>query len=199
MNTSRNEPGGRAPRRGKRVIWTCLALVALAAGCGLPPTRIEFIEMLAKENRDIARSTRAFRSALQPLQNGQAANASQVRSAYKEMESAVQKAKADMDGQLLPPSSNSAKALLDAYRSYLKGQQDILQNQMQAIVQEVEKPTADSPAGQWAIIKPLLDQVTAKENETWGSVTQAQSAYCSEHNFQAMSVNDYLSAQKSGK
>jgi hypothetical protein len=200
MNTSPSDRGARAPRRGNRVAWALLALTAAwAAGCGLPPTRVEFIETMAKENRDIARSTRAFRSAILPLKDGQAANASQVRSAYKDMESTVKRVKADMDFQLLPPSSNSAKGLLEAYKKYLAGQQDILQSLMLPIVTEVEKPTADSPAGQWAIIKPLLDQVAGKENDTWGPLLQAQNAYASEHNYQALGLDAYVQQIKSGK
>ena len=181
-------------------MWALLALAAAgAAGCGLPPTRVEFIETMAKANRDIARSTRAFRSAILPLKDGQTASAAQVRTAYDGMVAAVQKAKSDMAFQLLPPSSNSAQALLDAYKAYLDGQQDILQTLMLPIVQEVEKPTADSPAGQWAIIKPLLDQVSTKENVTLGPLLQAQSAYANEHNYQALGMDAYVQQIKSGK
>jgi hypothetical protein len=185
-------------------LWAVLALaIAGAAGCGLPPTRVEFIETLSKENRQIARSTRAFRSAILPLKDGQAANAAQVRSGYDGMVKAVKQAKSDMAYQLLPPSSNSAKDLLDKYKAYLDGQDDILQNEMLQIVQEVELPTDDNgnptPTDRWAVISPLLNQVSSKENETLGPLTQAQSAYCGEHNFQALGMDAYVQQLKSGK
>ena len=35
---------------------------SLTAGCGLPPTRAEFQENIAKDNREIARTMVAFRA-----------------------------------------------------------------------------------------------------------------------------------------
>lgn len=191
MNTSPNR---------RRAALALLAVAAAAAGCGLPPTRVEFIETLSKENREIARSTRNFRSAVLPLKDGKPANAAQVRSGYDEMVKAVKQAKADMALQLLPPSSNSAKDLLAAYKTYLDGEDNILQTCMLPIVQEVEQPTVANPADEWTtVVKPLLDQVSAKENQAYGPLVQAQNTYCSEHNMQAQGMDAYIQQLKSGK
>jgi hypothetical protein len=191
-------------QRGKRIVLLALAAAAaFAAGCGLPPTRVEFIEKIAAENRKIARSTRAFRSAILPLKNGQAANAAEVRKAYDDMVKTVKEVKSDMALQLLPPSSSSAKDFLDAYKAYLDGQEDILQNLMLPIVTEVETPTdADGhPTNEerWAVISGLLAQVSGKENETFSKLSQAQGAYASEHNYQPYPLEQYIEQVKSGK
>jgi hypothetical protein len=189
-------------QRGKRVVLLALA-AAFAAGCGMPPTRVEFVEKIASENRKIARSTRAFRAAILPLRNGQAANPAEVRKAYDDMVRTVKGVKSDMDFQLLPPSSSSAKGLLDAYKAYLDGQDEILQTLMLPIVQEVEMPTdADGqPTNdvRWGVISGLLAQVSAKENEKFSALTQAQSAYASEHNYQTYPLDQYIEQQKTGK
>ena len=191
-------------QRGRSIVLLALAAAAsFAAGCGLPPTRVEFIEKIAAENRKIARSTRAFRSAILPLKNGQAANAAEVRKAYDDMAKTVKEVKSDTAFQLLPPSSSSAKDFLDAYKAYLDGQDDILQNLMLPIVQEVEKPTDGNgqPTNEerWAFISGQLAQVSAKENETFSKLTQAQSAYASEHNYQTYPLDQYIEQVKSGK
>ena len=190
--------------QGKRTLLLILAAATVGAvGCGLPPSRVEFIEKLAKDNRQIARSTRSFRSAILPLKDGNAATPAQVRSAYQEMEKALKEVRADVDGQLLPASSTSAKDFLAAYKTYLDGQQDILTNLMQPIVQEVELPTdenGDPTVGaRWAVVDGLMKKVTDKERETWGALAAAQSAYASEHNYQVQSLADYVAALKAGK
>ena len=81
---------------------------------------------MAKENRKIARSAYEFGQAIKPLKDGQSANASAVRTAYDAVVKTVKDVKSDMDGQMLPPSSNSAKDFLASYKEYLTAEQDIL-------------------------------------------------------------------------
>jgi hypothetical protein len=169
-----------------------------AAGCGFPPSRIGFIEKIAKENRRIAKSTRAFRAALVPLKSGQAADAGQVRAAYQDMEKTVKEVQADMDAQSLPSSSSSAKSFLSAYKEYLKGQQKILTEDLQPIVKKVEE-AGGSPAEKWGFVSGQLAKVSANESGDYAAVTQAQSAYASEHNYTVQSLEAYLDAQKAGK
>ena len=181
--------------QAKRIYLLILIATTLGSvGCGLPPTRTEFIEKLAKDNREIARSTRAFRSAILPLKDKNPAGS--VRSAYQEMDRTLQEVRADVDGQLLPPSSTSAKDLLAAYKAYLDGQQDIMTNIMKLIVDEAEHPTEGNG---WPKIDALLQKVNAKEGETWGKLNSAQSAYAAEHNYQVQNLADYASSLKAGK
>jgi hypothetical protein len=185
--------------QGKRMLLAILAAAAVGAvGCGIPPSRVEFIEKLAKENRDLARSTRAFRKAIMPLKDGNPASAAQVRAGYQEMETTLKEVRADVDAQMLPPASSSAKAFLDAYKAYLDGQQEILTTIMLPIVKEVEAPT-DGAGPSWAVIDGLMKQVSAKENQTWAPLKQAQGAYTTEHNYQAGDLAGYIAAQKAGK
>ena len=99
---------------------------ALAAGCGLPPTRAEFLEKMAADNRSVARTMVAFRATLAPLSEGKIPDPGQVRKAYQEVVKAMDDARADAAGMLLPPASNSAQGLLDAYKTYLDAEKDVV-------------------------------------------------------------------------
>ncbi|HBI44914.1 MAG TPA: hypothetical protein DDY78_18970 [Planctomycetales bacterium] len=169
-----------------------------AVGCSFPPSRIGFIEQIAKDNRRIAKSTRTFRAAIIPLKTGTAADAGQVRSAYQEMEKTVKEVRAEMDAQPLPSSSSSAKALLSAYKDYLNGQQSILTDDLLPIVKKVEEP-GGTPAAKWGYISEMLAKVSAKDNADYGPLMQAQTAYASEHNYTLQTQETYLEAQKAGK
>jgi hypothetical protein len=173
-------------------------MVFTAVGCGFPPSRIGFIEKLARENRRIAKSTREFRAAVITLKTGQAADAGAVRKAYQEMEKTVKEVQADMDAQSLPTSSSSAKGFLSAYKEYLKGQQRILTDNLQPIVKKVEEP-GGSPADKWAFVNGMLNQAAGNDNADFGALKQAQDAYASEHNYTVQTQEAYLDAQKAGK
>jgi hypothetical protein len=173
-----------------------LILTAAAAGCGLPPSRIEFVEKLAQDNRKIARSTRAFRDAVLPLKDGKPANAGQVRTAYDAMKTAVTEVQNDAAGQMLPPSSNSAKAFLQAYKDYLAEEQRILDGPMKQIVDAVGRPSA---AGDIWGQNGLLAVVVQQDSAAFSKVSQAQQEYANEHNYQTMPLRDYIENEKSGK
>jgi hypothetical protein len=168
-----------------------------AVGCNFPPNRIGFIEKISKENRKIAHSTTDFRTAIAPLKKGEPADAAQVRSAYQEMEKAVNEVQADMEVQPLPASSSSAKPFLNAYKEYLKGQQKILTEDLQPIVKKVEEP--GSPAEKAAFVNGQLAKVSADEEATYAPLMEAQKNYASEHNYTVQSLDTYLQAQKNGK
>jgi len=174
------------------------ALAFSCVGCAFPPSRIGFIEKISRENRKIARSTRAFHAAVVPLKTGQSVDAGTVRSAYQDMEKTVQEVRADMDAQPLPSSSSSARAFLNAYKEYLKGQQQILTDDLLPIVNKVEEP-GGSPAAKWAFISGMLAQVSAKESSDYGPLKTAQDNYASEHNYTVQTLETYLDAQKNGK
>ncbi len=185
--------------RSKSVVLLIAAATAFGAvGCGMPPSRIGFIETISKENRKIARSTRAFHAALVPLKTGKPVDAAEVRSAYQEMGKTVKEVRADMDAQSLPSSSSSAKAFLSAYKEYLKGQEQILTEDMQPIVKKVEEPGV-TPAAKATFVNEMLAKVAAKENADYGPLLDAQKAYASEHNYEVQSLQAYLDAQKAGK
>jgi hypothetical protein len=185
--------------RRKGVIVSMLAATAFSvAGCGFPPSRIGFIETIARENRKIARSTRAFRAAIIPLKEGKPADPGQVRSAYQDMEKTVKEVRAEMDAQPLPSSSSSAKSFLSAYKTYLHGQQNIVEDDMQPIVKKVEEP-GGTPASKWAFISEQLAKVSTQENVDYGALLQAQTAYASEHNYTVQTMEAYFDAQKAGK
>jgi hypothetical protein len=185
--------------RNKNVALLLAAAATFAVvGCGLPPSRIGFIEKIAKENRKIARSTRAFRAAIISLKDNKAADAGAVRSAYQEMEKTVAEVRADMDAQSLPSSSSSAKPFLTAYKNFLNGQQTILTDDMLPIVKKVEEP-GGSPAAKWAFVSDQLAKASAKEGGDYGVLKQAESAYASEHNYMVQTLEAYLEAQKAGK
>jgi hypothetical protein len=188
-------------QRNKRWLMGIAVAAALAAGC-MPPTRVEFIEKLAMENRKIARSTRAFKTALEPLATGQNADSGAVHSAYDDMVKTVKEVKRDMAGQMLPPSSPHAKDFLDAYKDYLDAEQAILDGPMQQIVAKVDDNSVE-PAVKWDTIKSLMAQVKAQEddrdNGAFPRLMTAQATYAHDHNYQPFGLADYVTNQKNGK
>ena len=191
-------------RRG--VMWVVAVGAVLAAGC-MPPTRVEFIEKLSLANRKIARSTRGFRSALEPLTSGQAANSGQVHSAYDEMQKTLKEVKGDMAGQMLPPSSNSAKDFLTAYKEYLDAEQAILDGPMKQIVDNIDDGSLsidDHRVFIWGNdVKQHSDgalaAVAGQDRAAFSKLTAAQQAYTSEHNYQPYGLADYIANEKAGK
>ncbi len=168
-----------------------------AGGCEVAPSRISFIEKLAKENRLIARSTRSFHAAIKPLKDGQPADPGQVRSAYQAMEKTLKDVQAEMEKQLPPASSNSGKSFLSAYKEYLNGQQKILTDDLQPIVKKVEEPGA--PAEKWAFVNGMLNQAVAKDNADFALLKKAEDDFASEHNYLVQTMEAYFKAQAEGK
>jgi hypothetical protein len=189
-------------QRGKR--WAALAAVAAAmctAGC-MPPNRTEFIEKLAAENRTIARSSRPFLTAIKPLFAGQSADASGAHSAYDDMVKAVKTVKGDMAVQMLPPASSAeshkaAKDLLDAYKDYLDAEQKILDGPMKQILDKVDDNSSIGEKGD--VIKGLMDEVKSQDDAAFKDLTQAQQNYCSVHNYQANTLEQYKASLTGGK
>lgn len=178
----------------------------MAAGC-MPPTRVEFIEKLSMENRKIARSTRDFRSAIVPLTTNQLPDRTRVHSAFDAMQNTLNDVKGDMAVQMLPPSSNSASDLLEAYRNYLNAEQAILDGPMKAIVDNIDDGSQSiddhrnyvwgSDANQHR--DGMVAAVGAQEYAAFGKLSQAQTAYTGEHNYQPMGLSDYIASEKAGK
>lgn len=186
-------------RANRRIRGLVLAVAAsLTAGCGLPPTRAEFQENIAKDNREIARAMVAFRATLAPLSDGKLPDAGQVRKAYQDVVNALGDAQTDAKGMLLPPASNSAEGLRDAYRTYLDAEKEVVDGPLQQIVTEVEKPAADGPSvdERRIFINARLQEIGAKERDNFAPLTAAQNTYDQEHNFQAEGFAQYIADQK---
>lgn len=185
-------------RANRRIHGLVLALAAsLAAGCGLPPTRAEFQENIAKDNREIARTMVALRDTLKPLTDGKLPDAGQVRNAYQDVVKAMDDAQADAKGMMLPPASGSAEGLLDAYKTYLDAEKDVVDGPVQQIVTEVEKPAGDASVDDRRnFINARLQEIGAKERENFAPLTAAQKAYDDEHNFQGEPFSQYIADQK---
>jgi len=183
----------------KSVLGLIVAAIAFGAvGCDVAPSRIAFIEKLAREDRKIARSTRSFHAAIIPLKDGKPADPGQVRSAYQAMEKTLKDVQADMEKQLPPASSNSGKPFLIAYKEYLTGQQQILTDDLQPIVKKVEEP-GGAPAEKWAFINGMLNQAVAKDNADFALLKKAEDDFASEHNYMVQTMEAYFKAQAEGK
>ncbi len=187
----------------RRALWVVVAAAALAAGC-MPPTRTEFIERLAAENRKVARSARQFRSSFMNLAAGQAVDPGAVHTAYDGMVKTVQEVQADMKHQMLPPASEHAKDFLDAYRAYLDSDQAILDGPLKQITAIIDD-NSTAPADKWDAVKAQMQQVVAMEggendrSTPLGKLMYEEQQYTSDHNYQAIKLADYITAAKNGK
>ncbi len=123
------------------------------------------------------------------------------------MQNTLNEVKGDMAVQMLPPSSNSASDLLEAYRNYLVAEQAILDGPMKAIVDNIDdgRPVNRRPPelrlGQRRQPAPRWKggRSRAQEYAAFGKLTQAQTAYTGEHNYQPMGLSDYIASEKAGK
>ncbi len=160
-----------------------LLVVFLLAGAGCLRKRpIQYNNDLAVANWYLADAGKAMTKALAPLKKGEPANPVLVRSAYSAMEKALQDAR---EVSYFPPPRLSGRGwrMHYAYHEFLDSQQKLLKNQFLTIVETVDPPPRDPPVfplppdQQWAIIKPLLDEIAAEEEKTLKPLQETQKAY----------------------
>jgi hypothetical protein len=204
MSTSRSDCGGRGAARGLRVALLALAAAsALAAGGCLPPNRTEFIETLAREHRKVERAAYAFGQTLEPMSSGKAANASDVRSAYNELDKAIKDVRSEMNFQMLPPNAPHGSDLLEAYKAYLDAEEAQMQGPVLKIVEQVELPFDENGKpdanDRYANIKPLRDQIRTQDATDFAKLNSVQNQYGGDHNYQVYGLDAYIANQKGGK
>ena len=143
----------------------------------------------------------AFRATLDPLKDGKIPDPPKVRSAYQDVVKAMKDARAAADGMLLPPSSSSAQGLLDAYKTYLDAEKDVVDGSLSQIVAKIEEPadSGPSPDERRIFINDRLKEVADKEKANMAPLEGAENTYDQEHNFQGVDYAQYLDAQKKNK
>jgi hypothetical protein len=105
---------------------------------------------------------------------------------------------ADMEKQLPPGASHSAKPFLDAYKQYLTAEQQTLTDDLQPIVKKVEEP-GGTPAEKWAFVNGKLNQAVAKDNADFAVLQKAQDAFAEEHKYTVQTMETYFKEQAAGK
>jgi hypothetical protein len=161
-------------------LWLLLVPAALAAaGCSAPPKPLRFNNMMARANAKLSAAAKSFGKTLEPLANGRPADPGAVRSAYRNMESALKEVKAEFDELKPPLNSGNGQEMLDKYKEFLRGQENVLSSVASRVVQIVETPMA--PGQQWAQIQPLLAQAPAIESQTLTALKGVQDKYAQSH------------------
>ena len=149
-------------------------LAGATVGCKAPPKPIRFNNMMARTNTNLASAAKNFAKAVEPLSKGQPADVGGMRSAYRNMESALKSAKEEYEDLSPPQNSSNGQDMLDKYKAFLKGQDEVLSVANQ-IVQVVEK------GGQWPAVEALLAQAQQIEGRTLGPLQSVQTKYAENH------------------
>jgi hypothetical protein len=161
-----------------------LLVLLTAAGCGVPPKKMRFNNMMARTNQELASNGKSFYKAIQPIGTGQAVPASQARSALTSCENTVRAAQSTY-ARLLPPSNSSnGPDMLAKYRTFLNTQDSIVDSCLKPIVKIIEDDQRyPTPQDKWAAIDPLLRKADELEAKAYRDLSAAQQAYAKEHNF----------------
>jgi hypothetical protein len=180
--------------RRRAFVVVAAVLAAAAAGCkGPPPGKEQFNNILAGENRKLAKASRAFRKAVLP-QGGGPADAGQARSALAGIQSMLKEVRADVNYLDTPGGSSKAQAFLDKYKEFLTAEEGFVDKYFKPIVQQAEQKslTADFVNAQFAAL-------AQEERTSLGAVQTAQNDYCTELNFRAEPLKQWLEEQKAKK
>jgi hypothetical protein len=183
----------------RRAIVVVLAVLTAAAGCkGPPPGKEEFNDLLAAYNRKLQRAGIKFRTALEPMKSNTPVSSAAARDAYKEVEKTLKEVRADFDYLDVPSGSGKAPALRSAYEDFLKVEEGFKASCFEPILQKVEE-SGPSPAEKWGFIEEQLKALQKEENTALSAVLSAQREYCSEFEFRAMSLKQYMDEKNKKK
>jgi len=163
------------------LIQTCLALVILVVGltgCGQPPKKKQFNNMIARANADLKSKAQAFYKVIQPIGEGKQVTAAQARGELSAMETALNDIKAKFDKMKPPVNSPKGEVLLDKYRAFLKTQENIIDSCFKPIVSAIERGQPD-----WNYIAARLKAADGLESDAYNALATAQKEYAKAHNF----------------
>jgi len=163
------------------LIQACLVLGILLVGltgCGQPPKKKQFNNMIARANNELKEKATAFRKAIEPLSTGGQVTGAQARGALNAVESTFNEIKTKFDKMKPPVNSPRGQDLLDKYRAFLKTQENIIDSCFKPIVSAIERGERD-----WNYINGRLKAAEALEGGAYKDLTNAQSEYAKAHNF----------------
>jgi hypothetical protein len=158
-----------------------LLLVAIEVGCqGPPPSRLAFTDRMAVTNAKIADSSQKIRKALQNARDGKAPEMNTIRSEADKVKKAIADARKEFDNLSLPARpSKSAPALLDAYKDFLKVEEQIYNTQMQKVVQLAQSGGSGNEF--LGMVDSEMNQAYMMETPALERVKKAQKDYADEH------------------
>jgi hypothetical protein len=189
-------------RRTRRFLLGIVLLgLAVLSGCkGPPPTKQQFNDTFALDNKKLFKAGRDFRKALEPLQQGQNVTGA-VKKAYDDVESLIKEIEDELDDMQLPRKSGTAKGYLEAYKDFIFEIEDkrVLQKHMKRIVDIVNDKEL-APNEKWDRIQPILITIDVEEQEYppglekndpkrmgLNVVKEYQKKYCESHNLRPVS------------
>jgi hypothetical protein len=169
----------------KALLAILLGLLTLA-GCGKGrPKKMQFNNMMARQNKRMADTAKAFYKVIQPIGgSGATVDPSRARSALNDCATALKDAQNAFDGLGAPVNSPAGESLLSRYNAFLRAEQDILDTCLKPIVQIIEdNGNYPDPGTKWAAISKLLREIDAKEKNAWGDLNRAQQEYAKAHKY----------------
>jgi hypothetical protein len=131
-------------RLTRRFLLGALALAALAgAGCD---RKTECIDTLSNYNQSLFDAGRKLGQTMAPAMQGGTVNADQVKEAYDELVETLDAIKKDF-ATLKIPQTASGKRLAAGYAKFLRGQRDMIRNDLSRIVRMIQRNPRDRNLG----------------------------------------------------
>jgi hypothetical protein len=169
-------------RLTRRFLLGALALAALA-GSGCDRKALRFNNTLTEYNRQLFQGGRKLGEAMSPAVQGWEVDPNQVRNAYDELVSTLDAVKKDF-ATLPVPKSASGQRYAAGYTKFLKGQNDMIRNDVGKIVRHMQRNPKDRMLGLQIITS--FRAMQKREQESIRELQKLQEDFCREHNLPLM-------------
>jgi hypothetical protein len=164
-------------RLTRRFLLGALALAALA-GAGCDRKAAQFNNTLSAYNQRLFEGGRRLGETLLPALQGAPVEAKEVQEAYDDLIATLDAVKADF-ATLPVPNSASGKKLAAGYQKFLKGQNDMLRNDVGKIVRRLQRNPRDRMLGMMIVVS--FRGMQERERAQLRELQELQMAFAREH------------------
>jgi hypothetical protein len=161
----------------RRSLAAVAALVVLGiAGCESEPVR--FNNTLAEYNRRLAAAGRQMGEAMRPALQGSTVDADRVRACHEAAWETLKEIKQEFATLKVPPTE-SGRRLAAGYQKFLRGQEEMIRDDLGRIVRMLQRPSQARSSSQ-TIITILLN-LQSRERRELTALQNLQREFAREH------------------
>ena len=165
-----------------RAFKSVVVLGSLVAVTGCGKSSVTFNNSLSEANQRIAKAGEAWGLAAAEAIDGDPSSIQRFKAAQQSLQTVLADVKADMQA-LQVPDSPTAKRLYEAHQQFLRGQEEIMNNQFAEIGRLVED-TSVAPEAKAQRFMELAMQAEQIESRDLVPLQQVQRQFASENGFQ---------------